>query len=197
MQDLERELAHYGAVLRDRAPAVALKEVETRLARPPTGHRPVRAAVAEADHGQQLLEPLRIEFVTGYPDRQGDVLLGVEDRDEVEELEDETELLPAQLGHSAIGEPGDLDAIDPDLTSGRLIEAGQKVHQSRLPRAGGANDRGQLAPREVESDAAQGIDGGLALAEAPRELAAGDDRIADLQRGCLCRSRFHPPAETR
>lgn len=48
MQDLERELAQYGAVLRDRAPAVGLDEVETRLARPPTGHRPVRAAVAGA-----------------------------------------------------------------------------------------------------------------------------------------------------
>jgi hypothetical protein len=48
MQDLERELAQYGAVLRDRAPAVGLDEVETRLARPPTGHRPVLAAVAGA-----------------------------------------------------------------------------------------------------------------------------------------------------
>ena len=48
MQDLERELAQYGAVLRDRAPAVGLEEIETRLARPPTGHRPVREAVAGA-----------------------------------------------------------------------------------------------------------------------------------------------------
>ena len=48
MQDLERDLAHYGAVLRDRAPAVGLDEVETRLARPSTGHRPVRSAVAGA-----------------------------------------------------------------------------------------------------------------------------------------------------
>lgn len=48
MQDLERELAQYGAVLRDRAPAVGLDEVETRLARPPTDHRPVRAAVTGA-----------------------------------------------------------------------------------------------------------------------------------------------------
>jgi hypothetical protein len=48
MQDLERELAHYGAVLRDRAPAVGLDEVETRRTRPPTGYRPVRSAVAGA-----------------------------------------------------------------------------------------------------------------------------------------------------
>jgi hypothetical protein len=48
MQDLERELADYGAVLRDRAPAVRLEEAETRLARPQTGHRPVRSAAAGA-----------------------------------------------------------------------------------------------------------------------------------------------------
>ncbi len=48
MQDLGRELAHFGAVLRDRAPAVGLDEIETRLARQPTGHRPVRSAVAGA-----------------------------------------------------------------------------------------------------------------------------------------------------
>ena len=48
MPDLERELAQYGTVLRDRAPAVRLDEVESRLNRPPGSHRPVRAAVAGA-----------------------------------------------------------------------------------------------------------------------------------------------------
>ncbi len=62
MQDLERELAHYGAVLRDRAPAVGLDEVETRLARPPTGHRPVRSAVAGA---LVALASIGLMFVAG------------------------------------------------------------------------------------------------------------------------------------
>ena len=48
MPDLERELAQYGTVLRDRAPAVRIDEVETRLHRQPTGHHPIRAAVAGA-----------------------------------------------------------------------------------------------------------------------------------------------------
>ncbi len=62
MQDLERELARYGAVLRDRAPAVGIEEVETRLARPPTGHRPVRSAVAGA---LVALASIGLMFVSG------------------------------------------------------------------------------------------------------------------------------------
>ena len=62
MQDLERDLARYGAVLRDRAPAVGLEEVETRLARPPTGHRPVRSAVAGA---LVALASIGLMFVSG------------------------------------------------------------------------------------------------------------------------------------
>jgi hypothetical protein len=48
MPDLERQLAQYGTVLRDRAPAVRIDEVESRLHRPPSSHRPIRAAVAGA-----------------------------------------------------------------------------------------------------------------------------------------------------
>ena len=48
MPDLERELAQYGTVLRDRAPAVRIDEVESRLHRPQASHQPVRAAVAGA-----------------------------------------------------------------------------------------------------------------------------------------------------
>ena len=48
MPDLERELAQYGTVLRDRVPAVRIDEVESRLHRPQASHQPVRAAVAGA-----------------------------------------------------------------------------------------------------------------------------------------------------
>ena len=60
MQDLERELAQYGTVLRDRAPAVRLDEVESRLERPLANHRPVRAAVAGA---MLVLASIGIVFV--------------------------------------------------------------------------------------------------------------------------------------
>ena len=48
MQDLERDLARYGTVLRQHAPALDLSEIEARRDRPPTNHRPVRSAVAGA-----------------------------------------------------------------------------------------------------------------------------------------------------
>jgi hypothetical protein len=62
MPDLEHELARYGAVIRDRAPAVGLEEVKTRLARPPAGHRPVRSAVAGA---LVALASIGLMFVSG------------------------------------------------------------------------------------------------------------------------------------
>jgi len=48
MPDLERDLARYGMVLRDHAPAVRLDEVESRGKRQTSSHRPVRAAMAGA-----------------------------------------------------------------------------------------------------------------------------------------------------
>ena len=45
-----------------------------------------------------------------------------------------------------------------------VVEPGQAVHQGALARAGGAHDGGELARREVDGDAGEGVDGGVALA---------------------------------
>jgi hypothetical protein len=55
--------------------------------------RPVRAAVGEADGADERLEPLRVRPAPGDGQRQDDVLLGGEDRQEVERLEDEPDLV--------------------------------------------------------------------------------------------------------
>ncbi len=123
-----------------------------------------------------------IDVVAGDADRKLDVLGGVEDGDEVEELEDEAELLAAQLRQALVVERRHLDAVDPGLAAGRLVEAGEQVHQRRLAGSGGADDRGQLTGREVEGDAAERVDGGLALAEAAAQVAAGDDAACRLCR---------------
>ena len=73
------------------------------------------------------------------------------------------------------------------LPAGRLVEPGEQVHQRRLARAGGADDRGQLPGGEVERDVAQRVDGRLALAVAAAESLAGDDRLPDFR----CRRCFH------
>ena len=63
---------------------------------------PVGGAVGQADGLEQLIAPGRIGVVAGDPHRQLDVLGGVEDRHEVEELEDEAELLAAELGQPLV-----------------------------------------------------------------------------------------------
>ena len=65
---------------------------------------PVGAAVLEADGADQLLDPLLVGLAAGDRERQHQVLLGAEDRQQVEELEDEAELVAAQLGQLAVVE---------------------------------------------------------------------------------------------
>ena len=60
----------------------------------------------------QLLEPLLVGLAAGDRERQHEVLLGGEDREQVEELEDEAELVAAQLGQLAVVEAGDLVAVE-------------------------------------------------------------------------------------
>ena len=66
----------------------------------------------------------------------------------------------------------------------RLVEAGEDVHQRRLARARRAHDRDELARLDVERDAAQRVDGGLALAVAARDVRRLDDGALLCGRGC-------------
>ena len=66
--------------------------------------RAVVEPVAEADRVDQLVEALRIGVAAGELERQQDVLPRVEDRQQVEELEDEADLVAAQLGQLGVVE---------------------------------------------------------------------------------------------
>ena len=96
---------------------------------------PMRAPVAEADRRDQPLDPLGVGLHAGDRERQHDVLLRRQHRDQVEELEDEAELVAAQLGERGVVEPGDLRAVERDRARGRPVEPGEDVHQGRLARA--------------------------------------------------------------
>src|SRR6187200_785505 len=133
------------------------------------------AAILEADGADQLIDPLPVRFAAGDRERQNQVLLGGQDRDQVEELEDEAELVAAQLGQLAVVEMGDVDAVELDRARGRLVEAGEDVHQGRLARAGGAHDRGEAVALEAGGDAVERIDGGIPLAEAAVQVGSEDD----------------------
>ena len=66
-----------------------------------------------------------------------------------------------------------------DLTRGRLVEPGEDVHERGLAGARRAHDRGQAAFGDVDRHAAQGVDGGVALAVAADDAAGGDDGGGD------------------
>ncbi len=74
----------------------------------------------EPDRVDQPVEPLAVGLAAGDRERQHEVLLGGEHRQQVEELEDEAELVAAQLGQLAVVEVGDLLAVEDDGARGRL-----------------------------------------------------------------------------
>jgi hypothetical protein len=66
--------------------------------------RPMRAAVGEARLLEQLLEPTRLRLLAGNRERQHDVLLGAQHRQQVEELKDEADVLSSQARERAVGQ---------------------------------------------------------------------------------------------
>ena len=109
-------------------------------------------------------------------ERQQDVLLRVEHRQQVEELEDEADVLAAQLRQVVVAERRDLGARDADRAGRRLVEPREDVHQRRLARPRRAHDRRRLARRDVDRDAPQRVDRGVALSVSARHVVRDDDR---------------------
>ena len=64
------------------------------------------------------------------------------------------------------------------VAGGRLVEAGEDVHERRLARARRAHHGRELAALDVEVDAAEGVDGGVALAVAAGDAARGNDGLS-------------------
>jgi hypothetical protein len=88
-------------------------------------------------------------------------------------------VLAAELRQLGVAEPADRRPVDEDLAGGGPVEAGEDVHERRLARAGRAHDGGELAACDVERDAAEGVDGGVALAVAAGDLARRDNGAVD------------------
>ena len=89
------------------------------------GHlgRAVLAPVGEADRLDELVHPRLIDVAAGDRQRQRDVLLGVQDGQQVERLEDEADLLAPQVGEALVVERRDLGAVDLDRAGRRAVEA--------------------------------------------------------------------------
>jgi hypothetical protein len=91
----------------------------------------------------------------GVDQRQLDVLEHVGARDEVEGLEDEADLLVADVGQRVVVETRDVDAVDQVAARSRHVEAADEVHHRRLARPRRSHDRDVLVVRDGERNAAE------------------------------------------
>ncbi len=140
--------------------------------------RTVRQAVLQADGLDDGAPPGLVRPAAGQRERQDDVLVGRQRGQQVEALEDEADLVAAQLREPLLLEARDLGPVDPDLAAAGLVEAGEDVHEGALAGAGRPHDGREPALRDVDVDAAQGAHGGVALAVGACEVARLDDGAA-------------------
>ena len=77
--------------------------------------------------------------------------------EEVEALEDEPELLVAQVGKLVAVETGDVHAVEQVAARGGPVEAAERVHERGLAGAAGAHDGHKLALVQLQGDAADGV----------------------------------------
>src|SRR5699024_6885117 len=142
----------------------------------------VQAPSGGAEGGGARLQPCPVRARAGEIERQKDVLLGGQHRQQVEGLEVEADLLPPQLGERIVAEGGDLGAVQQDRTGVDHVEPGEDVQQRGLAGAGGTHDRREGAAGDVEVHRIQGGDGTGAGAVGPGD-AAGDDGGGGAVRG--------------
>ena len=119
----------------------------------------------------QLVEPLGSGLLPGELERQHDVLLRREHREQVEELEDEADVVAPQLRELGVVEAGDVDAGDRDLTLVGRSRPARMCISVDLPEPDGPMTAVSRPRGDVDGHAAQRVDGGVALAVAADDVA--------------------------
>src|SRR5215470_19777745 len=111
------------------------------------------SAVVQADERQGLVWTHWLVRDLSY---QRDVLISGEARDQIVELEDKPDMLPAIGGERAVIEPGQFEVLEEDAAAGRLIEAAHDIEKRRLPAARWAKQHDDLATPNIKVETAQG-----------------------------------------
>ena len=123
--------------------------------------RLVVGAVGQADRVQRLQGPLALarsgQALAGVEHRQFDILQRGGAGQQVEALEDEADLLVADVGQFVAAELRDVDAVERILPPGRPVEAADDVHHGGLAGAAGAHERDELALGDFQRHAAHGV----------------------------------------
>src|SRR5262249_51188617 len=78
----------------------------------------------EADAAEQLLDPCLVGLLAGDRQREENVLLGTQHREQVEELEDEADLGAPELRQLGVVQAGDVGAADRHGSGGGAVEPG-------------------------------------------------------------------------
>jgi hypothetical protein len=126
--------------------------------------RAMRETVRDAQLLHQVAEPVAVGLGPGQVSGQGNVLGCGQGRDQVEGLEDEADLVPAQPGEPGVVEPADVLAAHERLPRRRPVQAGHAVHERRLAGARRAHHGGEPGPVDGDVDARQGVHRRLAAA---------------------------------
>ena len=82
----------------------------------------------------------------------------IERGQQVEFLKDESDLALAHAGAFAVGERGQVVAVEHDAAAVGVGESAQKIEKSGFAAARGADDADEFALLHAEGDAAQGLD---------------------------------------
>ena len=112
--------------------------------------RIVVGAPGQSDFFEQPLGARADVRCAGNLHRHGDVLVGGERRNQMEELEDEADLLPAQLRQRVLVESGDVHVVDQHGAGRRRVQAGDQSEERRLAAARRSDDRHELAVRDLQ-----------------------------------------------
>jgi hypothetical protein len=115
--------------------------------------RIVLGAVREADErqgGRDVLAALLLGELREQ-ERKLDVLVGGEDRNQVVELEDESDVAGPPPGQLTVGELGDVLAVDDDRSRRRPVDPCDQVEERALPEPDGPISREELSPATFRS----------------------------------------------
>ncbi len=107
---------------------------------------------------------------------RGDVVQGGHAFEQEELLEHEPDVLRTQSGEGGVGEPGDVEAGDPDDPLAGLVQRAQDMQQRRLARAGGTHDGHQLTRAHAQVDATECLHGWVTGVDTGSVSEVEDDR---------------------
>ena len=145
-------------------------------------------AISETDARQQFLRTCRHVrlWLARETQRQQHILKHGEARQQVETLEDETDLAVAHGTDRFIVQRRHLDTVEHIRARVRLVEAAEHVQQRRLARARGTGDRDEFARSNMQRHAVEG-----AYVGAVHGVGLGD--VLYLDHSCVPAAKRHRP----